>query len=91
VAGWWRRFAGSLRDGRAMGATTAGALLGPCIGVALSLYAVTHAKAGIAACLMALPPILIIPFAALRGERVGLGGVLAAALAIGGVVIIALA
>ena len=91
AAGWWPKLAGALRDRRAMGAATLGALLGPGFGITLSLYAMAHAKAGIAATLMSLSPIFIIPFAVARGERVGLGGVLAAALAVTGVVIIALA
>lgn len=91
IAGWWRRFASAVTDRRAMSATTLGAFLGPCLGISLSLYAMAHAKAGIAASLMSLSPILIIPFAAMRGERVGLGAVLAAALAVSGVVIIGLA
>jgi drug/metabolite transporter (DMT)-like permease len=90
AAGWWRKLVESLRDRPAMNAAAVGAMLGPGFGITLSLYAMAHAKAGIAACLMSLSPIFIIPFAAARGERVGLGGVLAAALAVAGVVIIAL-
>ncbi len=91
AAGWMRRFAGAVRDGRAMAYTAFGALLGPCLGIALSLYAVSHAKAGIAASLMSLSPILIIPLVLARGERVGVAGVIGAALAVGGVVLLALA
>lgn len=90
LAGWWRNVGAAVRDGRAMAATTVGALLGPGIGVALSLYAVSHAKAGVAACLMALSPILVIPIVLARGERVGVAGVAGAALAVGGVALLAL-
>ncbi len=91
AAGWLGRFREAVRDRAAMGYTAVGALLGPCFGVALSLYAVAHAKAGIAASLMSLSPILIIPLVLARGERVGWAGVLGAALAVGGVAILALA
>jgi drug/metabolite transporter (DMT)-like permease len=91
VTGWWRRFGEAVRDRPAMTATAAGALLGPGIGVALSLYAMAHAKAGIAASLTSLSPILIIPVVMLRGERVGAGGILGAALAVAGVAILGLA
>ena len=91
VARWWRNLAGALHDGRALGYTTAGALLGPCIGVALSLYAVTHAHAGVAASIMSTTPILIIPIVIARGERVGLEGVIGAACAVAGVALLAAA
>lgn len=59
--GWWPRILASLRDGRAMGLTAAGAVFGPFLGVSLSLYAVFHAKAGVASSLMSLVPVLVIP------------------------------
>ncbi len=91
AAGWWRRFGDAARDRHAMGFTAIGALLGPGFGIALSLYAVTHAKAGVAACLMSLSPIMIIPLVVARREPVGAAGVVGAGLAIGGVAILALA
>ena len=81
----------AVRDRRAMSFTAFGALLGPCIGIALSLYAVSHAKAGVAASLMSLSPILVIPLVLARGERVGWAGVAGAVLAVGGVALLALA
>lgn len=91
AVGWLPRFAAAVRDRKAMGFTAFGALLGPCIGIALSLYAVSHAKAGVAASLMSLSPILVIPLVIARGERVGWAGLLGALLAVGGVSILALA
>jgi drug/metabolite transporter (DMT)-like permease len=91
AAGWLGKFATAARDRRAMGFTAFGALLGPCIGIALSLYAVSHAKAGVAASLMSLSPILVIPIVLSRGERVGWAGVVGALLAVGGVALLALA
>lgn len=51
----------SLRDHRAAWTMCGGAFLGPFLGVWLSLVAVQHTFVGIAATLMALPPIFLIP------------------------------
>lgn len=60
-----------LRDLRAVLALSAGAVTGPFLGVWGSLFAVAHAKVGVAATLMALVPIFIIPLVILVfGERV---------------------
>ena len=91
AARWWPRLRASVGDRRAMGATAIGALLGPGLGVTLSLYAVTHAHAGVAAALMALSPVLVIPVVAARGERVGARGVVGALAAVAGTALIALA
>ena len=45
----------------AMKRITLGAIFGPFLGVSFSLLAVQHTKAGIAATLMAIVPVLIIP------------------------------
>ena len=49
------------RDRKAFRAIVAGAFVGPFLGIWLSLIAVQNARLGIAATLMALPPILLIP------------------------------
>ncbi|MBK9032579.1 MAG: DMT family transporter [Myxococcales bacterium] len=90
LARWWPRLRASLADRRALTWTAVGALIGPGLGVTLSLYAVTHAHAGVAAALMALPPVLIIPLVALRGERVGARGLVGAVVAVAGTALIAL-
>lgn len=89
VVGWWRRVPAALRDRRAMGLTTVGAFFGPFLGVSLSLVSVQLIPTGIAASLMATTPILIIPVVVFSGrERVGLGGVAGAVLAVAGVVLL---
>jgi drug/metabolite transporter (DMT)-like permease len=88
VARWWSRFAAALADRRGMAFASLGALFGPCIGVSLSLYAVAHAPAGVAASLMALTPVLLVPVAAARGEHVGVAGVAGAVVAVGGVIVL---
>lgn len=86
---WWRRMRPALRDGRALSFAAVGAFFGPCVGVSLSLYAVHRTVAGVAASLMALTPILLIPLVVLlRRERVGFGGVAGAAVAVAGVAVL---
>lgn len=86
---WWPRVARGLHDRRALAQTSLGAIFGPFLGVALSLVAVQHTQAGIAASIMATTPILIIPAVVLMGrERVGIGGVAGAITAVVGVAIL---
>lgn len=85
----WPRVGQALRNSRAMLLTGLGAVFGPFLGVSLSLLAVQHTKAGIAASIMAIYPVMIIPVVVLLGrERVGLGGVLGTILAVLGVVLL---
>ncbi len=89
AVGWWPRVARSFADRPAMTSTAVGSFFGPFLGVSLSLIAVQRTLTGIAASLMALTPILIIPpVVLLRGERVGLGGIFGAVLAVAGVVLL---
>ncbi|MEM6959102.1 MAG: DMT family transporter, partial [Myxococcota bacterium] len=53
----------ALQDRRAMVWATAGAFVGPFLGVGMSLLAVQYVETGIAASLIATTPILVIPFA----------------------------
>lgn len=86
---WWRRMRPALRDGRALSFAAVGSFFGPCVGVSLSLYAVHRTVSGVAASLMALTPVLLIPLVVLlRRERVGLGGVAGAAVAVAGVAVL---
>ncbi|MEZ4402397.1 MAG: DMT family transporter [Kofleriaceae bacterium] len=91
VARWWPRLAASVRDRRALGHVAVGAALGPGVGVALSLYAISHAHAGVAAALMALTPVLVLPLVAARGERVGPLAIVGAVVAVAGTALLALA
>jgi drug/metabolite transporter (DMT)-like permease len=59
----WPRVRSALRDRQAMTRTGLGAFFGPFLGVSLSLLAVQFTEAGVAATLMSLAPILIIPVA----------------------------
>lgn len=89
VFGWWPRVREALRDRRALGFASVGAFFGPFLGVSLSLFAVQQVPAGVAASIMALTPVLIIPLVVLtRRERVGLGGVAGALVAVLGVALL---
>ena len=71
-----------------MKAITIGAIFGPFIGVALSLYAVQHTETGIASALMALTPIFIIlPTAIMFKEKITAHQVIGAVISIAGATI----
>lgn len=88
AAGLWPRVVLALRHRGGLGFTALGAFFGPSAGVTLSLIAVAHAPAGVAASLIATSPLLVLPFAIWRGERLGWGGVCGAILAVAGVVLL---
>jgi drug/metabolite transporter (DMT)-like permease len=68
-----------------MGFTALGSFFGPFVGVSLSLYAVQHTQVGVAATIIALVPVLIIPPAVLiKKEIIGLRDVAGAAIAVAG-------
>jgi drug/metabolite transporter (DMT)-like permease len=85
LLGWWPRVGHAFRDARSMGHIGIGALLGPCLGVALSLLAVQHAPVGVAATIMALVPVLMIPAAWwLRRDKASWRAMAGASLAVAG-------
>lgn len=50
-----------MRDRRALADITTGAMVGPVLGVILSLVAIRHAHIGVASTLMSLSPVLLLP------------------------------
>lgn len=89
VIGWWPNVRQGVRDRTALGFTALGAFLGPFLAVTLSLIAIRTTVAGVAASIMALSPVLIIPLVILlRGEKVGIGGLLGALVAVSGVALL---
>jgi len=89
AVGWWPRLWDARRSPRGLAFTAAGALLGPVTGVTLSLYAVQHTATGVAASIMAVTPILVIPVAAIVfRERITARSVLGSAVAVVGVVLL---
>ena len=67
-----------------------GTLIGPVLGVWLSLVSVRHLDAGVASTLMAMSPVLVLPFSAwIDHERIGWRAGLGAAVAVAGVAVLA--
>jgi drug/metabolite transporter (DMT)-like permease len=89
LAGWWTRALKGLADRAAMARTAAGAFFGPFLGVGLSLVAVQRTQAAVAATIMALTPVLIVPVVRFtRREQVSPRALLGALVAFAGVVIL---
>jgi drug/metabolite transporter (DMT)-like permease len=89
VIGWWPRVWAARRDRVALGQLSVGGLFGPFLGVSLSLYAVQHTATGVAATIMGILPVLILPPAILLNkERVSVRAVGGAMLAVAGVAVL---
>lgn len=87
----WPAVRKAVTNGPAMGMTFGGAVLGPFLGVSLSLLALHYTTSGIAATITSMVPILIIPFSIFIGhEQVSLRAVWGAAVAVGGVITLTL-
>ncbi|MDY7108254.1 MAG: DMT family transporter [Planctomycetota bacterium] len=85
-----RRSAGTLAFAMLM--VCVGVTFGPVVGVWNSMVAVDRAEAGIAATLMAMTPVFILPFAVwLEKERISWRAAIGALIAVAGVAILALA
>jgi len=77
---------------RAIGLLALGALVGPVLGVSMSLLAVQNTEVGVASTLMALPPVIVLPISYfVFKEKVGWQAVLGTILAITGVAVLFLA
>lgn len=84
--GWLDRVGRLARDRVSLWASVLAAVIGPVFGVWLSLVAVKHADAGVAATLMATTPVIIVPLVVLLyKERVSFRAVLGALVAVAGV------
>lgn len=87
--GWWGRFIAALPDRRGLALAALGSFCGPFLGVSLSLLAVQRTHTGVAATLMSITPVLIIPAVmALHRERVSARAALGAAVAVAGVALL---
>lgn len=83
---WWR---GARDDRGALGLTLAGTLVGPFLGVWLSLVATKHALVGVAATLMSVTPVFVMAVDGLvLGRRPRAGELVGAAVAIAGVALL---
>ena len=82
----WGHLLGAIKDLKAMKFMTLGSFTGPFLGVSFSLLAVQHTDTGVAATLMALTPVMIIPPAILLNkERIKIIEIIGAVISIGGV------
>jgi len=61
----WSAMAAAARQTEAMVVVAGGAVVGPFLGVALSMVAIAHCPAGVAAALIHTSPVIILPFAVL--------------------------
>jgi len=81
-----RSFMNALGQRKAVGATFAGSIFGPVIGVSLSLLAVMHTNAAVASTIMATTPILILlPYALIYKKRITWPEILGAVVSVIGV------
>lgn len=87
----WPAVIVAVRDRRAMLILTLGSLVGPFLGVILSMIAVRHCHAGVAATILSTMPVLILPLVVfVYGERVSVRAAAGAAIAVAGVALLVL-
>lgn len=88
ITGKFEVLADAVKDSTAIKRIGIGAFFGPFLGVSLSLYAVQHTVAGVASSIMAIVPVLIIPFAvAFLKEKVKLKEIFGAVITVVGVIL----
>jgi drug/metabolite transporter (DMT)-like permease len=84
----WKHILNATRNKAGMSAISLGAFFGPFLGVSFSLIAVKYTEAGIAATIMALVPVLIIPPAViLHKEKVTIPEIIGALISVAGVAV----
>lgn len=89
--GWWPKIWQSRGDAKALAQASVGAVLGPYLGVTLSLAALHYTTAGVASTIMALTPVVLIPFAVfIHREHVSLRALAGTLVAFSGVVLLIL-
>ncbi|NUQ78792.1 MAG: DMT family transporter [Polyangiaceae bacterium] len=87
--GWWGHVIRGFKHTSGMAFAALGAAAGPFVGVTLSLVAIQHTQMGVAATIMSIVPVMIIPFVILiNKERVSARAALGAAVAVAGVALL---
>ena len=82
----WAKVFNALKQGKAMRRISIGAFFGPFLGVSFSLLAVQHTTTGVAATIMAVVPVMIIPPAYfIFKEKINFKEILGAVIAVAGV------
>ncbi|TET32081.1 MAG: DMT family transporter [Planctomycetota bacterium] len=86
---WWPKFFKAIRHKSGMAFTTLGAFWGPFLGVSLSLVAVKYTESGIAATIMSITPVLLIPIVIFfYKKKVSLRAIIGAVVAVLGVALL---
>lgn len=89
IAGGWPELRTAAKNRKGIRDTTAAAILGPFLGVTLSMFAVTYTQTGVAQTLLSLMPVMIIPVVwVLYRQRTSWRGILGALTAVTGVAIL---
>ena len=87
----WQTIVMAARNLSAMSITVLGSIVGPFLGVALSLVAIRHCHAGVAATIISTTPVLILPFViVMYHEKVSLRAACGAGVAVAGVAMLVL-
>ncbi len=82
----WGKVAAALKNTKAVGQTAAGAVIGPFIGVSLSLKTLHYLSTGVASTFLSLTPVAIIPFSIfLHKEHVSFRAMAGAIIAVSGI------
>lgn len=82
----WGNIGKALKNKKAMSGITIGSIFGPFLGVSFSLIAIQHTSTGIAATIMAIVPVLIIPPAILiYKQKVSIKEIIGALISVTGV------
>jgi drug/metabolite transporter (DMT)-like permease len=85
----WNTIRSASKDSSGIRSVLIGSFFGPVVGVALSLFAIQHTEAGIAATLMGLVPIfIIIPSAIMFKERISIYQIIGAFVSVGGCILL---
>ncbi len=84
--GRWKVLGNALKNRKAIGRISIGAVFGPFLGVGFSLWAIKFASTGVVSALMSIVPVLIIPFSVfIMKEKFKTKELFGAVLTIGGV------
>lgn len=88
IIGQWRSFGRAIKQTDALRPAAIGSFFGPFIGISLSLYAVQRIHPGVASTLMAITPVLLIPYAIfVKKEKVRINEIIGSVVAVTGLAI----
>jgi drug/metabolite transporter (DMT)-like permease len=91
IVGWVPRTVRAFKNAPGMGFMACGAVVGPFLGVSLSMIAIARIPAGVASTIMQTSPIIVIPFVMLvHKEQISRRAIIGAIVACGGVALLSL-